>query len=228
MKFGTLYAYWTTEWTGDYQYFARKAATIGFDVQLPDATTETQSIVAGALNTPEMMSTQFLWLVAFNSFYAESSGTQSFGTMSGSATLFNFLSSQLSNMVSSDKFNIGLKYRPAGDYTSDEFGVNFSWSIASNRLLLDVEGNYDTENNAARLNPSASNLTGDFALRYLVDKAGNVQAKVFSRTIDTYDENQGLQESGVGIYYHEDFNTVGDIVRNMKSRFSRKKTENRK
>lgn len=32
MKFGTLYAYWTTEWTGDYQYFARKAATIGFDV----------------------------------------------------------------------------------------------------------------------------------------------------------------------------------------------------
>jgi D-psicose/D-tagatose/L-ribulose 3-epimerase len=32
MKFGTLYAYWTTDWVGDYSHFARKAATIGFDV----------------------------------------------------------------------------------------------------------------------------------------------------------------------------------------------------
>ena len=32
MKFGTLYAYWTHEWTGDYKYFAKKAKDIGFDV----------------------------------------------------------------------------------------------------------------------------------------------------------------------------------------------------
>lgn len=32
MKFGTLFAYWTHEWNGDYQVFARKAAQIGFDI----------------------------------------------------------------------------------------------------------------------------------------------------------------------------------------------------
>lgn len=32
MKFGTLYAYWTHEWTGDYTAFAKKVADIGFDL----------------------------------------------------------------------------------------------------------------------------------------------------------------------------------------------------
>jgi len=32
MKFGTSYAYWTREWTGDYAYYAKKAQNIGFDV----------------------------------------------------------------------------------------------------------------------------------------------------------------------------------------------------
>ena len=32
MKFGTLYAYWTHEWTGDYKYFAKKVASLGFDI----------------------------------------------------------------------------------------------------------------------------------------------------------------------------------------------------
>ena len=32
MKFGTLYAYWTHEWTGNYQHFARKVADLGFDI----------------------------------------------------------------------------------------------------------------------------------------------------------------------------------------------------
>ena len=32
MKFGTLYAYWTHNWTGDYKYFAKKIANIGFDI----------------------------------------------------------------------------------------------------------------------------------------------------------------------------------------------------
>lgn len=32
MKFGTLYAYWTNEWSGDYRYYAEKAAKAGLDV----------------------------------------------------------------------------------------------------------------------------------------------------------------------------------------------------
>jgi len=32
MKFGTLYAYWTNEWSGDYLYYAKKVASLGFDI----------------------------------------------------------------------------------------------------------------------------------------------------------------------------------------------------
>ena len=32
MKFGTLYAYWTNEWSGDYMYYAKKVKNLGFDI----------------------------------------------------------------------------------------------------------------------------------------------------------------------------------------------------
>lgn len=32
MKFGTLYAYWTNEWVGDYSHYARKVNDLGFDI----------------------------------------------------------------------------------------------------------------------------------------------------------------------------------------------------
>jgi len=32
MKFGTLYAYWTNDWHGDYKMFAKKVSDLGFDV----------------------------------------------------------------------------------------------------------------------------------------------------------------------------------------------------
>ena len=32
MKFGTLYAYWTHDWTGEYKHFAKKVADAGFDI----------------------------------------------------------------------------------------------------------------------------------------------------------------------------------------------------
>lgn len=32
VKFGTLYAYWTNDWTGDYMHYAKKVADLGFDI----------------------------------------------------------------------------------------------------------------------------------------------------------------------------------------------------
>jgi len=32
MKYGTLFAYWTKEWTGDYIKYAKKAKELGFDI----------------------------------------------------------------------------------------------------------------------------------------------------------------------------------------------------
>lgn len=67
---------------------------------------------------------------------------------------------------------------------------------------------------------NASNLTGDFYLTWLIDRAGNLKLKGFSQTIDRFDENQGLQENGIGIYYKKDFNTLGDVLREIKQNFA--------
>lgn len=45
--------------------------TINFDIQLPNATPETQALVSQSINTQEAMATQFLWLLATKSFYSE-------------------------------------------------------------------------------------------------------------------------------------------------------------
>lgn len=199
--------------------------TVAFDVQLPSVDAETQALVSNILNTQEMKTTQFFWLLAVNSFFIDNNaGSQNIGTMGSAVTGLEFLSNQLSNWISSDKYNIGIRYRPKSDFTSEEFDIDFSMGLAGNRLQLDVEGNYDFENNsAAVVNPNANNLTGDFYLTWLIDRAGNLKAKGFSRTIDSFDENQGLQENGIGIYYKEDFNNFKDIIRNLRERFGRKK-----
>lgn len=202
---------------------------ITFDVRVQNVDPETQNLVANALNTQEMMATQFFWLLAVNSFYSDNTGSNqslNIGAMGGSATGFEFLSSQLSNWISSDRYNIGIRYRPKSDLTSDELELGLSTGLFDNRLLLEMEGNYDFGNNAAMTNrQGTSNLTGDFYLTWLIDRAGNLRTKAFTRTIDRFDENQGLQESGIGIYYKEDFNSFKDILRNIRERFRRKKNK---
>ncbi|MBQ1940181.1 MAG: hypothetical protein II362_08225, partial [Alistipes sp.] len=44
---------------------------------------------------------------------------------------------------------------------------------------------------------------------------------------DRFDENQGLQETGVGISYKEDFNNFKDLVRRIKERFTSRKRRQR-
>ena len=58
-----------------------------------------------------------------------------------------------------------------------------------------------------------SNFMGEAYITYLIDRAGTLKAKAFTQTIDRFDENQGLQETGVGIYFKEDFDNFRDKKR---------------
>ena len=102
--------------------------------------------------------------------------------------------------------------------SGDEFDLGFSKSLISDRLLVEVEGNYVSDRNT--MSGQNSNLIGEAYITWLIDRAGNLKLKGFTQTIDRFDENQGLQESGIGIYYKEDFSTFRDIVRNFKERFA--------
>ena len=203
--------------------------SVTFGVKVPNADTEVQNLVSQLLNTQDMISRQFFWLLAINSFYTDAAiSGGSMGAGAGSATGFEFLSSQISNWISSDKFNIGIRYKPKGDMSSDEVNVDFSTQLFSNRVLLEVEGNYEAGNT-----PSVSGtesdipISGDFYLTWIIDKSDNLRAKVFSRTMDTFDENDGLQENGVGVYYKASFNVFRDVIDAIKKRFSYVERNNR-
>ena len=197
--------------------------TVTFDIVVPSADSEVQSLIASALATPESKSQQFLYLIIANSFISESNNamTSSLGASATAATGFEMLSNQFSNWLSNDDYKIVLRYRPRTEQMSDEVDFGFSKGLIDNRLLIEVEGNYIVEK--AQVVNATSNFTGEAYLTWLIDRAGTLRLKGFTHTIDRFDENQGLQETGIGIYFKEDFNNAKDLRQRLKHRFKREK-----
>lgn len=202
--------------------------TVTFDVIVPNGDPDVQSLVSNALSTPESRSQQFLYLLVANSFISEASSNAagSLSATASAATGFELLSNQLSNWLSADSYNIVIRYRPKTEMTSDEVDIGFSTELVSNRLLLEVEGNYLVDRSMS-VNQT-SNIMGEAYLTWLIDRAGNLRLKGFTHTIDRFDENQGLQETGIGIYYKESFNNLKDLKQRVKDRFSSEKRRARR
>lgn len=198
--------------------------TITFDVTVPESDPETQAIISTVLGTPESVDMQFLYLLLFNSFMAEnttSSSNSNLGASASAATGLEFLSNQLSRLLSADDYNLVIRYRPKTEVASDELDFGLSRSLINNRLYVEVEGNYLMDNKQA-VNNSMSNFMGEAYVTYLIDRSGSLKLKAFTQTIDRFDENQGLQETGIGIYYKEDFDNLRDLFKRVKERFKRK------
>ena len=195
--------------------------TVDFDVQVPSADASMQAVIANVLSTPERRSQQFLYLLLSNSFLSDSSTeASSLGVSSAAVTGFELLSNQLSNWLSSDNFNIVLRYRPKTDQMmSDEVDFGFSQGLMGDRLLIEVEGNYLGDK--SQVVNASSSFTGEAYVTWLIDQAGTLRLKGFTHTIDRFDENQGLQETGLGIYFKEDFDNAKDLKNRLTNRFSR-------
>lgn len=192
---------------------------ITLGIEVPGVGPEEQSMLRSALNTQEAISTQLFFLLFTSSFYATSEGAGSNGTlgniglMGTTTTGIEFLTSQIKNIFSSDKFDFGINYRPENksNHLSDEFEIDFSAPIWKDRIYIDVTGNYRFKDNGTSANSDVSNWSGDVFLTWLLNNSGNLSLKAFTRTIDTFDENLGFQESGVGIYFKSDFDNFKDL-----------------
>ncbi len=194
--------------------------SVEFAIDVPSADTEQQAVIANTLIDQETISQQFLYLMFANSFIPVSSSYGSgLATSTTASTGFELLTNQLSNWLSSSNYNVVIRYRPESDLTSDEVDVGFSRGLIDNRLLIEVEGNYMADND------NYSNFMGEAYVTWLIDKAGTLKLKGFSQTIDRYDENQGLQETGVGVYYSESFDTFRELWNKIALRFRSKKNK---
>lgn len=201
--------------------------TITFDVNVPGSDPETQTVIANSLSTPETVDTQFAYLLLFNSFMGENNTSNNAGSSVSAATGLEFVSNMVSNLLSNDDYNIVIRYRPKSELTSDEVDFGLSKSLINNRLFVELEGNYLIDNKQA-INNSMSNFMGEAYITYLIDRAGTLRAKAFTQTIDRFDENQGLQETGIGIYFKEDFDNFKNLCQRIKERFTNKKRKARR
>lgn len=198
---------------------------LDFSVVVPVTDIETQAAVASVLNTQEAQAQQFISLVALGTF--SNSGSANIGASSGVATGLEMLTNQLTNWFSTDDYRIILNYRAGSEMTGDEVDFGFSTNLINNRLLVEVEGNYIIDNKQA-VNNNVSNFMGEAHVTWLIDKSGNLRLKAFTQTIDRFDENQGLQETGLGISYKEDFNNFKDLKQRIRDRFTNKKRQKKR
>lgn len=185
---------------------------IGLALTAPSATPETQNLLRNTVNTQESTMQQFIYLLAFGGFMPDTNTAGGIGTMSGSLAGIagmEFLSNQISNMISSDKYRLSLGYRPQSDISSEEVTFGLSANIVDN-LSVEVGGNYDVNRNAATT-VSSNPLSVDANLTWVLNKAGSLKIKGFTRTIDRFDESQGLQDNGVGIAYRQEFQNWRDL-----------------
>lgn len=198
---------------------------LDFSVVVPVTDIETQAAVASVLNTQEAQAQQFISLVALGTF--SNSGSANIGASSGVVTGLEMLTNQLTNWFSTDDYRIILNYRAGSEMTGDEVDFGFSTNLINNRLLVEVEGNYIIDNKQAVSN-NVSNFMGEAHVTWLIDKSGNLRLKAFTQTIDRFDENQGLQETGIGISYKEDFNNFKDLKQRIRDRFTNKKRQKKR
>lgn len=198
---------------------------LDFSVVVPVTDIETQAAVASVLNTQEAQAQQFISLVALGTF--SNSGSANIGASSGVATGLEMLTNQLTNWFSTDDYRIILNYRAGSEMTGDEVDFGFSTNLINNRLLVEVEGNYIIDNKQAVSN-NVSNFMGEAHVTWLIDKSGNLRLKAFTQTIDRFDENQGLPETGIGISYKEDFNNFKDLKQRIRDRFTNKKRQKKR
>ncbi|MFI3328081.1 MAG: translocation/assembly module TamB domain-containing protein [Rikenellaceae bacterium] len=194
--------------------------TVTFDIELPSTDTDKQAIVANLLNDQETLSRQFFYLMLANSFIPESSNAAALGVSTSATTGLELLTNQLSNWLSTSNYNVVIRYRPESNTsgTGDEVDLGFSKGFINNRLLMEVEGNYISDNRQTETE-DASPFMGEAYITWLIDQAGALRLRGFTQTIDRFDENYGLQETGLGIYYREDFNNFKDLREKVRERF---------
>ncbi|MDR0814254.1 MAG: translocation/assembly module TamB [Bacteroidales bacterium] len=183
---------------------------IRFEIAMPYAQQEVRSFLSAATNTEEEMTKQFLWLMMVGRFYVDPSVTaQNHESSSSSgvetvamATATEFMTNQLSHMLSNNSFDVNLKYHPGTGPEGQNFGVDVStekWSLSM-----------DYEVGGMKAAETSSNIVGDFTFEYNISKNGKLKLKAFNRSNNQY-FIQSPYTQGIGVLYREDFSRMKDL-----------------
>ncbi len=188
---------------------------IDFEIGLPTVDAATRQTVMSYINNDAEENRQVFSLLILNSFVTpyqlsnSSAGGPTVADGVGSNTS-EMLSNQLSNMLSkiSNDFDVGVNYRPGDAITKDELEVALSTQLFDDKLT--VEGNIGNNSNSQ----NANSVVGDVNVDYKLTEDGKVRIKAFNKANDNSQSAiNGAYTQGVGIFYREEFNTIGELYK---------------
>ena len=197
-----------------------------FAIKLSESDSKPNSVISSMSN--EELNKQIISLLVLNRFVTPESfkgGAQMAESRSGNAVGVNsseLLSNQLSHWLSqiSKDFDIGVNYRPGDELTHDEVELALSTQILNDRVTLNgnvgVGGNQMTQSN---------NFVGDFEVDVKINKSGKLMVKGFNRSNTDIINDTAPYTQGLGLFYREDFNSFGELLRRYWKGAFRKKDE---
>ena len=180
-----------------------------YDFNFPTVDSTIKSELSYRLDSEEERENQALFLLASGSFNG------GFADVNFSGTITERLNGIINGFFddSDNKLNIGLNYevgqnRP--DYqTDDRVGVTLQTKL-SDRIV--INGKVGVPIGGA----TESVIAGDVQVDFLLNEDGTLTAKVFNRenSIRNFGEEIGYTQ-GVGISYSLDFDTFGELIREI-------------
>ncbi|MGM0496922.1 MAG: translocation/assembly module TamB domain-containing protein [Bacteroidota bacterium] len=199
---------------------------ISFEIDLPTADESTIARLNSVLTSEEEMNKQFLSLLVLNTFMpaeqylAGQTDPNELGASGMAFTTSELLSNQLSHWLSqiSNNWDIGVNYQPGDDISRDQVEVALSTQLLNDRLI--INGNVASGGRYAQ----ASEIVGDVRIDWKLTESGKLRLKFFNRNSDRllYEETRYIQ--GAGLYYREDFNSFGELFRDITKKKKSKET----
>ncbi|MBQ6772392.1 MAG: translocation/assembly module TamB domain-containing protein [Bacteroidales bacterium] len=193
--------------------------TITFGMRLPNASEEVNQTVFSLIDTTNqaVMSSQAISLLALGSFaYAGSSSSGG-----GGAGLLSLFSNILPNMTLDlgTDVDVGVRYF-SNSYLYDEMQIALKTELFENRLL--VETNLGVISNYATNAGNASNVVGEFDIKYKLTEDGRLMGYFYNHS--NYGNNFSTfafdrlapYTQGLGISYGLSFDRFSDLFRRKK------------
>lgn len=187
---------------------------ISFDFDIPNVNEDEKQMVRSLISTEEERNLQVIYLLGIGRFYAMGLADDQTNTAMKSllsSTLSGQLTDVLSNVIGNRNWNIGTNLSTGNTGWSDmDVEGSLSGRLMNNRLLINGTFGY-------RDTPIANtNFIGDFDVKWLLTRSGNISLKAYSETNDRYFTKTALTTQGIGIQLRKDFNTFSDLFRRRK------------
>jgi hypothetical protein len=203
---------------------------INFNIGIPTVDASTRQQVLNYVNTDAEMNRQVFSLLILNTFVTpyqlvgvgEGGSNTALNAVGSNST--EMLSNQLSNMLSklSKDVDVGVNYRPGDEISKKELELVLSTQLFNDKLTVDGNVGNNTNTNA-----NANNIVGEVNVEYKLTDDGKVKMKAFNRANDNTQLNlsNGAYTQGVGVFYREEFDTIGELVKRYLSIFHKGKAK---